>query len=511
MTAIIEFLQELSLKGITITQKADNLKIKGFESKLTPEVISKLKKYKKEILQILQNDSDSLNTFPLSYGQNAMWFMWKVYPQRPTYNVLSSCRISCEIDVEILKKTFQILIERHPILGSIFPQKSDQVVQKPYQNKLPEFKHIDASNLNEKELKEEVIKEHSQPFDIENKSVMRVCLFTCSPTDHILIFTVHHIAIDAWSLPLLIEEIINIYPELSRGEKPSLTPLKHSYLDYVFWQRKLLNSPRGEELWSYWQKKLAGDLPVINLPTDKKRPPIQTYNGSFYSFTISPQLSKQIKKLAQKQGATVYMVLLASFQILLYHYTAQEDILIGVPTTGRTKEEFLSLVGYFVDPVVIRGNLSRNPSFSEFLAQIRTSVLEALSYQDFPFALLVEKLKPKRDLSRSTIFQVFFNFILQNLHQYPYTQKLLFGEEIERKGLKLKPYEIPQIGGQFDLDLTIIETNSFFSGNFLYNTDLFNRETIINSKNHFLNLLTSIINNPEEKINQLNLLNNNRF
>ncbi|MBD2566541.1 SDR family NAD(P)-dependent oxidoreductase [Anabaena lutea] len=503
---IVEFLQDLSLKGVKLGLNGEKLRIGGSQSVLTADVIAQLQQHKTEILQILHDSPDILNVYPLSYGQQAMWFLWQLAPENGFYNVAFTCRICSSVNVTTLQKTFQTLIERHPQLRSSFPKQGNKSVQKIHQTQLPNFQQINASTWSEQELHQQVFQESQQPFDLENGSVMRVSLFTRSEQEHILLLTVHHIAIDAWCLPLLMEEMIMTYPALESGVEPPLTPLKNSYIDYVRWQRELLTSNQGEKLWNYWQKQLAGDLPVLNLPTDRPRPSIQTYNGASHRFTLSPKLTEQLKQLAQREGATQSMVLLAAFQILLYRYTGQEDILVGVPSSGRTKSEFMPLVGYFVDPVVVRVNFSESPSFQEFLSQIRSCVSEALVHQDFPFALLVERLQSKRDPSRSPIFQALFNFVLQNLRQFPYSQQLLLGGEVDREGFKLKPYEMSQMEGQFDLDLMMSEGSSDLVGFFRYNTDLFDEQTIAQMAGHFQNLLAGIISNPQQKVSQLPLL-----
>ncbi|BAZ49184.1 non-ribosomal peptide synthetase/polyketide synthase hybrid enzyme [Nostoc sp. NIES-4103] len=506
---LVEFLQDLSFQGVKLWQDGEKLRIGGVQSALTPDVIAQLQQHKTEILQLLHDSPDILNVYPLSYTQQAMWFLWQLAPESGFYNVVFPCRICCHVNLTTLQKTFQTLIERHPQLRSTFPKQGDKPVQQIHQTQSLNFQQINASSWSEQELHQRVFQESQQPFDIENGPIMRVRLFTCSEQEHVLLLTVHHVAVDGWSVFLLMKELIEIYPTLESGVQPSLTPLKHSYLDYVRWHKELLTSTQGEKLWNYWQSKLAGELPVLNLPTDRPRPPIQTYNGASYNFQLSQKLTEQLKQLAQSQGATPYMVLLAAFQVLLYRYTGQADILIGVPTSGRTQPEFAPIVGYFSSTTVTRANLSGTPSFQEFLTQVRPTVSEALAHQDFPFALLVERLQPQRDLSRSPIFQASFNFNLQglqSLRQFQDIQQLLLGGEINREGFKLKPFEISQMEGQFDLDLLMAERNLSLFGIFKYNTDLFDEQTIAQMAGHFQNLLEAIVSNPQQKVSQLPLL-----
>ncbi len=503
---LLQFLEHLSFQGIELGHDGEKLLIDGSESVLTPDVIAQLQQHKTEILHLLRDRSDILNIYPLSYGQQALWFLWQLAPESVAYNVSFTCRICFPVNVTTLQQSFQVILDRHPQLRSKFFKQGNNVVQQIHQTQFTYFQQINACTWREQELEQGVFQSHQQPFNIENDSMMRVRLFTCSQQEHILLMTIHHIAVDAWSVILIIEELITVYLALESGVQPSLIALNHSYIDYVRWQRELLTSAQGEKLWNYWQQKLTGELPVLNLPTDRPRPPIQTYNGASHNFKISQKLTEQLKELAQTEGVTQYIVLLAAFQVLLYRYTRQEDILVGAPTSGRTQPEFVPLVGYFVDPVVMRANLSGNPSFQEFLTQVCQTVSEALAHQDFPFALLVERLQPQRDPSRSPIFQAVFNFLFQNLGQFEHTQQLWLGGEVDKEGIKLKPFEMPQMEGQFDLNLTLAEGRSSLAGIFKYNTDLFDASTIERMAGHFVTLLEEIVANPQQQISQLPLL-----
>ncbi|MDZ8090962.1 MAG: amino acid adenylation domain-containing protein [Nostoc sp. DedQUE05] len=503
---LLKFLQNLSFQGLELSHDGEKLLIDGSESLLTPDVIAQLQQHKTEILYLLRDRPDILNIYPLSYGQQALWFLWQLAPESSAYNVSFACRICSPVNVRTLQKSFQVIFDRHPQLRSKFFKQGNNVVQQIHQTQFTDFQQINSCDWREQDLEEGVLQEHQQPFNIENDSMMRVRLFTRSQQEHILLMTVHHIAVDAWSILLIIEELITVYLALESGVQPTLIPLDHSYINYVRWQRELLTSVQGEKLWNYWQQKLAGELPVLNLPIDRPRPPIQTYNGASYNFKIPQKLTEELKGLAQTEGISQYIVLLAAFQVLLYRYTGQEDILVGAPTSGRTQPEFMPLVGYFVDPVVIRASLSGNPSFQEFLIQVGRTVSEAIAHQDFPFALLVERLQPQRDLSRSPIFQAVFNFLLQNLRQFEHTQQLWLGGEVDKEVLKLKPFEIAQMDGQFDLNLTLAEGNSSLAGIFKYNTDLFDASTIERMAGHFVTLLEGIVANPQQNISQLPLL-----
>ncbi|MBP5974473.1 amino acid adenylation domain-containing protein [Brasilonema sp. CT11] len=502
----VEFLQDIIIEGWQLWSDGERLCYDAPKEEATSSVLNQLKQHKTEILQLLRDRPDIFSVYPLSYGQKALWFLWQLAPDSVAYNLAVTARIYSQVDVTILHKAFEILIQRHSVLRSTFPKRSKEPMTQVHQNQKVDFQQIDASTWCEEDLNQKVLREHRHPFDLKREPIIRVRLFTRSKQEHILLLTIHHIVFDGWSVGILLEELRRLYPALKNGVQPSLAPLKHSYCDYVRWQQEMLAVAKGEQLWSYWQQKLSGDLPILNLPTDKLRPPIQTYNGASHPFQLSEKLTERLKKLAQSEGATLYMMLLAAFQVLLYRYTAQEDILVGSPTLGRTKPEFASIVGYFVNPVVIRANLSGNPSFKVFLAQVRQTVLEALAHQDYPFALLVEQLQPQRDPSRSPIFQVSFNLLVQRSQE---GQKLPFRETktlVDCGGLELAPFDISHQEGQFDLSLEMAEASSSIIGVIKYNTDLFNKEMIARMVGHFQTLLKGIVTNPELPVSQLPLL-----
>ncbi|AOX02677.1 hypothetical protein BJP34_27440 [Moorena producens PAL-8-15-08-1] len=504
---LLEFLQDLVIKGWKLWNEGNRLRYCAPNEESTALVLAQLKQHKAEILELLRDRPDILNVSQLSYGQKALLFLWQLAPQSHAYNRSFPARIYSVVDMTAMEKALRVLRERHPILRTTFPKLGSEPIQQVHDNQELDFLLFDASSWSEDELKAKVVEAHQFPFDLERGPVMRVRWFTRSNFEHILLLTIHHIACDGWSIDLLIQELEKLYQAQKAGVEPSLPQMKHSYQDYVRWQRDILEGTQGERLWNYWQQQLSGELPVLNLPTDRLRRPIQTYNGASHHFNLSDKLTKQLKELAQNLGATFYTILLAAFQVLLYRYTGQEDILVGSPTSGRTQPEFAGIMGYFVDPVVMRANLSNNLSFKEFLSEVRQTVLEALTHQDYPFALLVEKLQPHRDPSRSPIFQA--SFLLQQLQKSQNIQNFIVNEienDIDWAGLKLRPFEIPQQEGLFDLDLEIMEGSSSVKGTFKYNTDLFDGSTIARMAAHFQNLLSAIVKNPQLRVGELPLL-----
>ncbi|HLO85329.1 MAG TPA: condensation domain-containing protein, partial [Nostocaceae cyanobacterium] len=419
---ISEFLQKIAIQGWKLWNENGRLRYRAPNHADSSSVLEKLKAHKTEILQLLQEQPELLEVYPLSHGQKALWLIWQLAPESAAYNLAFNCRISSDVDVATLKKVFHTLSDRHPILRSTFPKLSGEPIQQVHHQQKFDFQQIQAENWDAQQLKQQVITAYQVPFDLENNPAIRVRLFTVSEKEHILLIVLHHLIGEGWSIGILLEELKVLYPALKTGQEASLPPVVYGHETFVQWQKTMLESSEGEKLWNYWQQQLAGNLPVLDLPTDKPRPPIQTYNGASYALNISENLTQQLKALAQSQGTTLYTVLLAAFQVLLHRYTSQEDILVGSPTASRHRPEFTQIIGYLVNPVVMRANLSGNPSFKEFLNQVRSTVLAAIEHQDYPFPLIVERLQPQRDLSRSPIFQACF--VLQKLQQTPDVLKL---------------------------------------------------------------------------------------
>ena len=504
---LIQLLQDLSLKGVRVWNDGGKLRTGGSQEVLTTDVMAELEQYKSEILQLLNENPDISQVHPLSYGQKGLWFLWQLSPQGHNYNVSFSVRIYSKVDITIWQQVFQALRERHPLLRSTFPKLGEQPIQQLHQHQELDFLQIDASSWSEEELNKKVVAAHRHPFNLETEPVMRVRWFTCSEQDHIMLLTIHHIALDGWSWNLIAKELPQLYQDKLNGIEASLPPLQYSYQDYVSWQKELVEGQEGEQLWNYWQQRLGGELPVLNLPTDKPRPPIQTDNGGSYPFKLSEKLTEQLKELAQTEGATLYMTLLAAFQVLLYRYTGQEDILVGSPTSARTKAEFASLVGYFVNSVVMRADLSGNLSFRDFLSQVRQTVLGALAHQDYPFALLVDKLQLERDSSRAPLFQAYF--VLQKFLESQDVPKDFFSSKktlMNWGGLEVEPFVLEQYESQYDLLLEMFEEDSSLVGLLKYNADLFDEQTIARMAGHFQNLLEGIVNDPQQRVTALPLM-----
>lgn len=463
--------------------------------------------YTAQPLGLGQSAADTVH--PLSYGQQALWFLHQQAPDSTAYNLVRAARVRTALDVPALRDALQQLVDRHPALRTTFPTTAGKPVQLVHAQMPVSFRKEDASAWSLAFLQYRLSEEASRPFALEHGPLLRVHLYTRSTHEQILLLAVHHIVVDFWSLVVLLQELGRLYQARICGSKAALPPLTQQYTDYVRWQADLLNSPAGERSWAYWREQLAGDLPVLHLPTDQPQPPVPTSPGASQSLRLGLPLTQQLKVLSQTQNATLYTTLLAAFYVLLHRYTGQEDLLVGSPMAGRSRAEWTRLVGYIANPVALRANLAGDPTFIALLAQVRQTVLGAFEHQDYPLALLVERLRVKRAPGQSPLFRVMF--LLQKAQGLD-TQDLTplaLGErglQIEAGGLclesmALEPPEVP-----FDLTLTTAEVEGELIASLQYNTALFEAPTIRRLLGHFQTLLAGIVTHPYQPISALPLL-----
>jgi amino acid adenylation domain-containing protein/non-ribosomal peptide synthase protein (TIGR01720 family) len=446
---------------------------------------------------------------PLSHGQQSLWFLHQVAPESAAYNIGTALRILSPLDTAALRTVFQTLVGRHPALRTVFPAVDGRPVQLVREHAEIDFQEEDLTGTSDASLRKRLLELAQRPFDLEQGPLMRVGLFRRSEQEHVLAVAVHHIVADFWSLAVLMEELGALY-EAERAAVPvALAAPALRYADYVLWQEKMLEGAEGDRLWSYWREQLGGELPVLNLPTDHPRSPVQTSRGDSQSFRLDSGVTSRLKALGQDHGATLYMTLLAAFAVLLHRYTGQDDILVGSPTAGRNWAELGRVVGYFVNPVVLRTRLDGGETFGSLLGRVRLRVLEAFGHQDYPFDLLVERLQPERDPSRSPIFQVMFT--LQKAHLLDEQGLSLFalneaGAQMELGGLRLESLALEQRAAQFDLALAMSEVDGELSASLEYNTDLFEAATVARMCEHFRSVLEAVAVDPEQRLARIPLL-----
>ncbi len=444
----------------------------------------------------------------LSHGQRALWFLYRLAPDSTAYNLLYSARVSSALDIPTLQRSLQALVRRYPILTATYTMQGNEPVQRFHPHQQIQAEVIDASSWSKAELDQRLFEEGNRPFDLEKGPILRIQLFQRSSQEAILALTVHHIALDFWSLDILMDELYLLYAAERAGSQAPLPPPGSPFTAYVRWQSEMLAGREGEQHWTYWQQKLAGELPMLSLPTDRPRPAVQTYRGSSHSFPLSDALTRQLRALAVSEKVTLYMLVLAAFKTLLYRYTHQNDILVGTPMLGRSRADLERIVGYLVNPTVLRTDLSGNPSFRELIGRVRQTVVGALDHQDYPFALLVERLQPKRDPSYSPLFQSLFIWDKprsRNEQELALLEQNGISTRLTQQ-LKLEPYIMGQQGAPFDITLTIFEVDGSLSADFRYNVDLFDASTIARMEQHFVSLLEGAVAQPDQPILNLPLL-----
>jgi amino acid adenylation domain-containing protein len=458
---------------------------------------------------LLDATPEGVAEYPLSTGQQSLWFMHQLAPESSAYNLAFASRIHSALDVDALRRAFQALVDRHPSLRTTFASIQGEPLQQISSAVEVSFRFEDATGLSEAELNERLVGEAQRPFNLEAGPLMRVNLLRRSAAEHVVLLTLHHIIADFWSLAVLIHELGILYGAEREGTPLHLAPLAVPYTGYIRWQTEMLGGAEGERLWTYWRKRLGGELPVLNLAGDKPRPPVQTYRGASHPFMLSAETRRRLKALSREHGATLYMTLLAAFQVLLQRYTGQADILVGSPTAGRNWTELGSLIGYFVNPIVLRADLRDDPTFEEFLERTRRNSLKDFEHQAFPFAELVKRLQPDRDPSRSPLFQVMFALQKAHLLDKEGLSSFALGEtgvRIKVGGLDLESMALEQRVAQFELVLLMAEVDDGLLGSLQYNVDLFEHSTVVRMTGHFQTLLEDLLAHPGKRISDLQIL-----
>lgn len=455
---------------------------------------------KRKLLEELlrKKAEESQEPQPLSHGQRAMWLAHKLSPHSAAYNFASTARITAPIDTAAFQRALRRVIERHAILRTTYVAPDGEPVQQVKAKGESGFSQHNATGWTEEQLAVRLEQEADLPFDLEHGPLLRAALFTRAHDDHLLLLVVHHIAVDFWSLPIILDEIQLLYAAESAGRAAALPPITRRYLDFVKWQRDRLASPDGDRAWSYWSRQLSGELPTLDLPTDRPRPPVQTYRGANHTLHLGTELTEQLKSLAKAEGVTLYVLLTAAFQTLLHRYSGQADILIGSPMSGRTRSEWEAVVGYFANPVALRADFSTDPTFQNLLQQVRTTVLGALEHQDFPFPLVVERLRPPRDPSRAPMFQVMI--------AWEKAQRTNTNGATAAGSLQIASLSTEQRGAAFDITLQVYETPAGLSCTFQYNTDLFDESTIARMAGHLRTLLAGAAADPRQQVSALPML-----
>lgn len=516
-----EFLSHLRSLNVELRADGERLRCNGPNEALTPELLAELKERKEYLIAFLHANGDTAapvgetalrpvarnaDAIPLSFAQQRLWFFNQFEPNNTVYNDHIVLRLTGHLNLDALEKTLAGIVARHEVLRTTFVAVDGAPVQVIADGRSPELKVIDLESIPAAARDAEVLRvlseENARPIDLTADLMLRPLLLKLGPDEHILALTIHHIASDGWSMEVFFQEFAVFYEAFCTGRPPALPDLPIQYADFAIWQRRLLQGDVLDSHLKYWKKQLAGAPALMELPTDRPRPPEQSYRGAKRPLRLSKAFADELAQFSRREGATLFMTLLTAFYVLLHRYNGQDDIVVGCPTAGRSRVETEKLIGCFINNLVLRADLSGDPSYRELLRQVRQTSLEAMAHQDLPFEKLVEELQPRRALDHHPIYQVMF--VLQNV---PRSRARL-------PGLTVVPVRLDSGIARFDLSLCMGQpaddseawVGSIESNTLEYNTDLFDPATIERMDGHFQTLLREIVADPARPISQLPIL-----
>ena len=435
---------------------------------------------------------------PLTFGQKRLWFLEQLEPENRIYNDVLSLRLSGPLDVQALEAALRGIVERHEVLRTVFVEVEGEPAQ-VIRSDLPfPFEVRDLSDLPEEERMQVVRRLADEaahaPFDLVRGPLLRFVLLRLGETEHALVIPIHHIVTDGWSMGIFFRELAILYHAHQDGRPAMLPPLAIQYADFAVWQHEHLAGGALERQIAYWKERLRGAPTLIELPTDRPRPAEQSYRGGSYPFTVARDTSLQLQALAQREGATIFMVLLAALGALLSRYTGNDDVVIGSPIANRTRPELEDLIGLFANTLPLRVDVSGDPTFRELLARVREATFDDYANQDLPFERLVEELSIERSLSYNPLYQVML--VLQNTPRG--------GAPL--RGLSIRPLETTHDSSKLDLSATLVETEQGIYGGWEYATDLFDESSIVRLTDHWMTLLRGIVEDPDRPVSRLPLI-----
>jgi amino acid adenylation domain-containing protein/FkbH-like protein len=436
---------------------------------------------------------------PLSYAQQRLWFAEQLMPESAAYNISIAVRLQGPLNLEAFRRTLEEIVRRHEVLRTRYEMVEGVPKQWIEENcgsalNITDLRHFSGMTQQE-EISHRVNHEARTPVDLKHTPMLRAVLLRLAEEEHILVLTMHHIASDGWSAEILVREMIILYDTFRQGRPSPLPELNFQYADYAVWQREWLQGAILENQLEYWREQLSG-APALELPVDYARPLTSTYTGASEKLHISAKLTQFLRNLCRAEGATLFMAVLAAWQVVVGRWAGQDDVVVGTDVANRRRPELENLIGFFVNQVVLRTRLGGDPSFRELLARIRKTCLEAYDHQDVPFERIVEELSPDRDLGRNPLFQVMF--VWQSASQ--------LSEESRGADLKVTPVRMEAFTVKFDLTLSVVDTGEELLGSMAYSTDLFKAETVRRMLRHLECVLDQMAGNPERRLSQVDLL-----
>ena len=439
-------------------------------------------------------DDDDVYVFPASFAQQRLWFLNQLDPQSSFYNVPTVLRLEGPLNIAVLQRALTELVRRHESLRTTFAMVNGEPVQVIGWGRA-EFRLLEKGAFaSEAEAQERLNREAQRPFDLEKGPLLRVVVAQLGAAEYLALLNLHHIISDGWSKDVLVRDLSALYEDFLEERPSRLGELAIQYADYAQWQREWLQGEVLEEQLGYWREQLANSAALLQLPTDRPRPGVQTYNGAIVAYQVEPRVVRELQALSKGENATLFMVLLAGFQALLYRHTGQRDIIVGTPVAGRPRAELEGLIGFFVNTLALRTAVRGGESFRGLLRRVREGALGAYGHQDVPFEKLVEALQPERNLSFPPLFQVVLG--LQNGSS----------ATLELSGVRWSLAPLQSTSAKFDLTLLLVEEQGWLSGSLEYNTDLFDRVTVKRLLQHYSQLLESVAANAELRVADIPLL-----
>ncbi|QBF27507.1 amino acid adenylation domain-containing protein [Pseudomonas tructae] len=442
---------------------------------------------------------DAFAQLPLSYAQQRQWFLWQLDPASSAYHVPCALRLHGALDIDALQRSFDALLVRHETLRTCFVESSDGLVQQVQASGSVQVTlqviAASAQQATATGIETFIEAETRQLFDLQRCPLLRVKLLRLGAHDHVLVLTQHHIICDAASMPVMVDELVQLYAGFSQGQAPELPALPIQYGDYAIWQRQWMEAGEKDRQLAYWTRHLGHEPATLELPSDRPRPAQQSFRGARQDIRIDTRLGLQLHALARQENVTPFMLLLAAFQTLLYRYSGQETIRVGVPVANRNRVETRQLIGFFVNTQVMQTRVDDGSTFRQLLAQVKRHALDAQAHQDLPFEQLVEALQPERSLSHSPLFQVMFNH-----------RRSQAGPLLTPQGLQVQALDWQAHTAQFDLSLDVLESAQGFDCSLSYATDLFDAARIERLARHWQNLLAAIVADPGQPVAELPML-----
>lgn len=454
--------------------------------------------------ELLRKKASEPKVFQASFSQERMWLLDQLQPGTAVYNIPSAFRITVPISIPALERTLNEIVRRHEALRTTFDSRGGEVVQLVSPSLTLPLPITDLSHLpfeeREREAQRLTLEEAQRPFDLSTGPLLRASVLRMGPTDLLLLLTMHHIVSDGWSLGIFFRELGVLYQALAMGQSSPLPELPVQYADFAHWQRERLRGEALENHVSYWREQLAGAPSLLELPSDKPRPQVQSFRGAVHPLAISQTVMRSLRAVGQREGATLFMALLAGLKALLYRYSGQSDLVVGSAIANRTRPELENLIGFFTNTLVLRTQVTGELSFRKLLRRVRDVTVGAYAHQDLPFEKLVEELQPERNLNRNPLFQVAFTFQHAAVGQNSTTSS-----QTESQPASDNP-EVFTATSKFDLTLSLVETDTGLNGAWEYSTDLFEAGTMSRMADHLRILLASAVANPDMPLSKLPML-----